>query len=201
MTELFTWVKNIAYFFILISLVMNLVPGKQYKKYIKLFTGIILILIILSPVSRLFNLEDTLSHYLDMENYQLELEQLQYDLILADDKHYEMVISSYEDDIKRQIDIWVKEKGLYLLDTSVNWEMDSTSSEYGKIKGMSILVSKRENSIEENEIEISIKKIIVSLNSEEKIENQGSIEEIYLKNLIQDFYNIPINNINVSIQE
>ena len=68
---------------------MNVIPGKQYKKYIKLFTGIILILIILSPVSQLFKLEETLSYYLSMENYQLELEQVPYDLILADEKHLE----------------------------------------------------------------------------------------------------------------
>lgn len=198
MTGLYTWVKNIAYFFILITIVMNVIPGKQYKKYIKLFTGIILILIILSPISQLFKLEETLSYYLSMENYQLELEQVPYDLILADEKHYKMVTSSYEEDIRNQIEIWAKEKGLYLLDTSIYWEMDSTSSDYGKIKGMDLIMSKKEHS---ESIKIGIEKIIVSLNKEEESKNQGSVEEIYLKTLIQDFYNIPDNNINVSIQE
>ncbi|NLZ80886.1 MAG: stage III sporulation protein AF [Clostridiales bacterium] len=201
MTGLYTWVKNMAYFFILVTIVMNLVPGKQYKKYIKLFTGIILILIILSPVSQLFNLEESLSFYLNMENYQLELEQVQYDLLLADEKHYEMVTLSYEEDIKNQIEIWAKEKGLYLLDSSIYWEMDSTSSDYGKIKGMDLIMSKKEHSVQEEVIDIGIEKVMVSLNSEEESKSKGSIEEIYLKTLIQDFYNIPVNNINVSIQE
>lgn len=198
MTGLYTWVKNIAYFFIFVTIVMNLVPGKQYKKYIKLFTGIILILIILAPVGQLFNLEETLADYFNMEIYQLELAQVEYDLILAEEKHYEMVTLSYEEDIKNQLEDWGKEKGLYLLNSSVYWEMDSTSSNFGKIKGMDVIMSKDRYS---ESVMIEIEKVVVSLKSEDDSKSKGSIEEIYLKTLIQDFYNIPINNINVSIQE
>lgn len=198
MTGLYTWVKNIAYFFIFVTIVMNLVPGKQYKKYIKLFTGIILILIILAPVGQLFNLEETLADYFNMEIYQLELAQVEYDLILAEEKHYEMVTLSYEEDIKNQLEDWGKEKGLYLLNSNVYWEMDSTSSNFGKIKGMDVIMSKDRHS---ESVMIEIEKVVVSLKSEDDSKSKGSIEEIYLKTLIQDFYNIPINNINVSIQE
>lgn len=201
MAGLYTWVKNIAYFFILVSVVMNLVPGKQYRKYIKLFTGIILILIILSPVSQLLHLEETLSYYLDLENYQLELEQLPYDLTLADGRRYEMITLSYEEEIRKQIELWVNEKKLYLLEMQIYWDLDSNSEEYGKIEGIDLILSKRETVEGENKIDIHIKNVTISLNSERELENQGSVEEIYLKSLIQDFYNIPSNNININIQE
>lgn len=50
------WIQKIAYYMILVTLVMQ-VAGEGYRKYIRLFTGIILILLILSPVIRLSGTE------------------------------------------------------------------------------------------------------------------------------------------------
>ncbi len=50
------WIQKIAYYMILVTLVMQ-AAGEGYRKYIRLFTGIILILLILSPVIRLSGLE------------------------------------------------------------------------------------------------------------------------------------------------
>lgn len=51
------WIQKIAYYMILVTLVMQVAAGEGYRKYIRLFTGIILILLILSPVIRLSGLE------------------------------------------------------------------------------------------------------------------------------------------------
>lgn len=49
------WIQRIAYYMILVTLIMQ-AAGQGYRKYMRLFTGIILILFILSPVIRLFGL-------------------------------------------------------------------------------------------------------------------------------------------------
>lgn len=51
------WIQKIAYYMIMVTLVMQVTAGEGYRKYIRLFTGIILILLILSPVVHLFGLE------------------------------------------------------------------------------------------------------------------------------------------------
>ena len=46
MEELFNWIRNITYYLIFITVVGNLLPDKKYEKYIKLFAGMVLILLV-----------------------------------------------------------------------------------------------------------------------------------------------------------
>lgn len=54
MEKLYDWVRQIAYVMVLISVIMQLAAGKQYQKYIRLYTGIVLILFMFAPVFRIF---------------------------------------------------------------------------------------------------------------------------------------------------
>ena len=48
----YQWIRGIAYYLVLVTVVLELVAGQSYRKYIRLFTGIILVLLVLAPVSR-----------------------------------------------------------------------------------------------------------------------------------------------------
>lgn len=54
MEQLYNWIRQIVYVMVLISVIMQLAAGKQYQKYIRLYTGIILILCMLAPILRIF---------------------------------------------------------------------------------------------------------------------------------------------------
>lgn len=54
MENLYNWIRQLAYVMVLISIIVQLAAGKQYQKYIRLYTGIILILFMLAPVLRIF---------------------------------------------------------------------------------------------------------------------------------------------------
>lgn len=47
------WIQNISVFLIVSAAVLHAVPGKDYKKYIRFFTGLILILLLAKPVLEL----------------------------------------------------------------------------------------------------------------------------------------------------
>lgn len=71
------WIQKIAYYMILVTLVMQVAAGEGYRKYIRLFTGIILILFILSPVIQIFGLEGE-DFLLSAENeYEAAAEQIE----------------------------------------------------------------------------------------------------------------------------
>ena len=52
------WLGNIAVFLVVITAVMHAVPGKDYVKYIRFFSGLILILLLFTPVLKLIGMED-----------------------------------------------------------------------------------------------------------------------------------------------
>ena len=61
MTELiYGWMKNLAYFFIFMTAVLNCMPDNRYRKYVRFFLGLLLIIILSKPLTKLLNLDQIL---------------------------------------------------------------------------------------------------------------------------------------------
>lgn len=61
------WIKSIAYYVIVISVFHGILPDNRYKKYVQLFTGLVLVLLILSPIVRLAGQEENMASF--FKNY------------------------------------------------------------------------------------------------------------------------------------
>ena len=64
-------VRYAAVFYLLEQMVLNLLPGKGYERYVKFYLGILLVLLLLQPVFRIFQL----TRQMDAEALIYELEQ------------------------------------------------------------------------------------------------------------------------------
>ena len=60
---IYSWIQNVACFFILLTAVMNFLPDNSYKKYVQFYMGMLLILVILSPVFRFTGLENKVTSF------------------------------------------------------------------------------------------------------------------------------------------
>ena len=58
MEAVYGWVKNIIYYMIFLSVVNNLLADSKYGKYIRFFSGMVLILLVVSPFTGGLHLED-----------------------------------------------------------------------------------------------------------------------------------------------
>jgi len=72
------YIKEILVFLILTAVINNLLPNNSYKKYVRLFTGLILIIILISPILPYLKMDSAkLGNYtLDIENNN-ELESIE----------------------------------------------------------------------------------------------------------------------------
>ncbi len=50
MEFLYSYIKNICVFMLVITLILNIFPDRQYIKYIKLFAGLLLIISAITPI-------------------------------------------------------------------------------------------------------------------------------------------------------
>ena len=66
---LYEWLQNLSFYLILVTAVTYVLPSNTYRKYIRFFTGLVLILMILMPVCNLFGIKE-----LEMENLYSEFE-------------------------------------------------------------------------------------------------------------------------------
>ena len=70
MENLLNWVKGIMGCLLVMSLILQCVPGKIYRPYLRLFVGIILILTVLAPLSEMAGLSDQWDTFLDKLAYE-----------------------------------------------------------------------------------------------------------------------------------
>lgn len=52
--EIYQWARNLAVYYIILTALMHIMPDPRYSRYVRSFMGILLILIVTSP---LFGLE------------------------------------------------------------------------------------------------------------------------------------------------
>ena len=77
-TYIYDWIKNLVFYLILMTMLMQIIPDSDYKKYIRFFTGLVLILLLARPVFGIFHLEeefDRIYHSIEYHQNVWEMER------------------------------------------------------------------------------------------------------------------------------
>ena len=72
LTFIYEWIENIAFYLIVLLAVMQMIPHSSYQKYIRFFAGMILILMLLSPILKLFDMDAY--HYSEYQSVMRKIE-------------------------------------------------------------------------------------------------------------------------------
>ncbi|KAB1438167.1 stage III sporulation protein AF [Candidatus Galacturonibacter soehngenii] len=189
-TGIYQWIKNIAFYMILITAVMNLIPNNNYKKYINLFTGIVMIILVISPISKLLGASTRLDSNFIKNIYNQEIVNLKVDAYQISDTSSSKLLEEYKNEISNQIEEIVNKEGYFVVKSKIVMNEDRESDNYGNLEGIQVVLSTQEKKNQK----ILVDKIQIG---QKQFENP---EEISVKNVIDDFYNVGLDNINVSIQ-
>lgn len=74
---LYEWIQNLAFYLVIITAVLQILPGKNYKKYIQFFSGMVMILLMLTPVLKLTGTENTFYDLYHNKEYEMEKEEIE----------------------------------------------------------------------------------------------------------------------------
>ena len=74
--QLYDWIQNIAVYLIVVSAVMHAVPGKEYEKYIRFFSGLILILLLFMPLMNLTGIADEFVSLYKSQEYEMNRREI-----------------------------------------------------------------------------------------------------------------------------
>ena len=75
--QLYDWIQNIAVYLILVSAVMHAIPGKDYEKYIRFFSGLILILLLLTPLLNLTGMAEEFTSLYKSREYEMDRKEIE----------------------------------------------------------------------------------------------------------------------------
>ena len=74
---LYEWMKNIAFYMVLITAVIHILPNSDYKKYIRFFTGMVLVVMLATPLLKIFGMEHPLWSLYNSKEYQEQMKKIE----------------------------------------------------------------------------------------------------------------------------
>lgn len=189
------WIKNIAIFYIIASLILNMIPGDQYKRYVRLFLGIVMVILLIKPVGRLTGLDGRFAELFGTGSYGAMSADLRAELAFADESRIRVITEEFEKKISADIKDYVESLGAVYIDSRPELDIDPASQGYGSLARITLEIS-RGRAYNQGNI------YIPQIHIQGKDNDDGDeLLVIEIKNYLADFYNLEKRNIYVNISQ
>lgn len=193
MDALISYAKKVLFFLLFVNLIMQLLKGSAYERFVRPVCGMILVILILSPVLRLFGMDDRVLAQAE-QKISLLLAQGHTDFTVPEEAGYEFaVLEAYKKELTAQLEGILAEEGITLI--SADFTVSAEEKDFGTVRGLSLTAVIKADS-PGGKIEIA--PIVFEREREERA---ASAKEIHIKDRLADFYNLEQDNIYVSIKE
>ncbi|CUX43234.1 stage III sporulation protein AF [Clostridium sp. C105KSO13] len=74
---LYEWIQTLAFFLVIVTAVLQVIPGTGYKKYVQFFSGMVMILLMLTPVLKLVGMENHFYELYHSKEYELSKDEIE----------------------------------------------------------------------------------------------------------------------------
>ena len=72
MQAILDMVRMIAVFYLLEQMVLQLIPGERYERYVRFYLGLLLVVLLLQPVFQIFRLSEQLDQKVFLQEREME---------------------------------------------------------------------------------------------------------------------------------
>lgn len=186
MASLYGWIRNLICFICILNLVLQILPGSSFKKYVRFFGGVLLVVLVMKPLGELIQISGGFEQVWRTEKLKEEFDGLEASRQGMEELRLEKINEAYQAEIKRQIEEIVRAYGLLPKRTDISFGD-------GEAGVSTIRFIKMELSANSETGTITVPKI------EKKTVSSAEIENI--KKEIQEVYHISGDSINIIVQE
>lgn len=182
MEVIYVWVKNIVCFYIFMAIITHLLPKESYRKYVRFFSGMLLTILVVTPVLSVFGKEDVLMKKISQAGFFQELDNIKLDTRYFEETQKKAYVQEYERVIGMDVGRIAEGQQLQVLWTDVH-----LSQEY-QVESIDMEVKVGE------ENGVYIPKVSFEDNSQEH-------PRVYaLKQELMDFYRLTEEQIHITVQ-
>lgn len=97
------WVKGLVILFIVGNVLLYLVQGKVYEKYVQLFFQVVVILAVIAPIGSVVVDQETFLNTIDYEAFRQELDNVRRDSQRVTDLGQSYAVEQYEDAVEQDV--------------------------------------------------------------------------------------------------
>ncbi len=133
------FIKSVLIFTLLVTVMKGLINSESFRMYFKFFSGLVLILLMITPLVNFLSGDNGWYSLLEQEIFNFNLEGINDELEVADGKFEEIIREQCKKDIKEQVIKLADNRGI-------------------NIKNIDILLGEQDNSIQISSIDININK-------------------------------------------
>lgn len=132
------WAGSILSFLILITVIRGILPSKKYEPYLRLFSGLMLILLVLQPVTGGLGLEKQIDRAFEAFSFRMDHEELNTRVLGIEKERQEQILKIYENDVAGHVTAMAGEQGLQAESAQVKINGDPESTDYGKVVSVKV---------------------------------------------------------------
>lgn len=141
MEEVYGWIRNLTGFFLFMSVIDNLLPGKKYGKYVRFFSGMVLILLVLQPLTGSLRVEDKIAQYYESFVFRYQADDLKQEILGVETQRLAQVIEQYEHAVEQDVSQMAVDTGFAVEDCRVDIEGDEGAERFGMVTDIRLRVS------------------------------------------------------------
>ena len=123
------WAGNIVSYLVFLTVLTGLLPAHKYEKYIRLFAGCILLLIVLKPLTDGLRLEERLNYLFTSLSFENEAGELKSEMDEIEVRRRNIVLSQYEAEASKEAVRVAAEAGFSVEKADVELEKDPESEQ------------------------------------------------------------------------
>ncbi|QUI23808.1 stage III sporulation protein AF [Vallitalea pronyensis] len=205
MDVIYSVIKSVVIFLLLTKILELLMPDGNMKKYMRLFSGIVLMLIMLGPIIKYSGLLPHMNFEIIKKEFEISSmgEGIDYGdyATLRED----MTLNIYKDKLAKHIESLLISDDIHVKKTRVLVEEDTQSDTYGMIKEVYLTIGqeKADEHVEKSHVDIvKIDRVAIGeQQSEMTVKSADAIMmEKKIKKIMKNFYNLSSDNIHITIE-
>lgn len=140
METVYRWAKNFIFCLCILELFCHLVRNEDYRRYIRFFGGLIVLLLVFSPLAGLFSVGEVFGEELRLALAVQEAQELQVSGEALVGLQNEKIAEAYEKELERQMEEIVQYYGQQPLSVKLSLEGEQPG-QAASLTGVSILIA------------------------------------------------------------
>ena len=124
---------------LLMTMIMNLLPDKKYEKYLRLFTGVVFLLLFFAPITDLNGLETKMTGAFERITFQTDARLLKKEIVDTDGERIQQVLSQYGMFLEQELRAMAEHVGADCESVELIMESDPEQGSFGQLKQVTMV--------------------------------------------------------------